>query len=156
MSKIAVIQIRGAVKLSKKIKSTLEMLNLKKKNSCIIEEANNVNIGMVNVVKDYVTWGEINEQVIKELLLKRGKIVGNKLLDEDYLIKNIKLNLDSFIKEFINNNKKLRDIPGFKPYFRLKPPIKGFERGGIKQPYSLGGALGYRKEKINELIMRML
>jgi len=94
MSKIAVIQIRGAVKLSKKIKSTLEMLNLKKKNSCIIVEANNVNIGMVNVVKDYVTWGEINEQVIKELLLKRGKIVGNKLLDEDYLIKNIKLNLE--------------------------------------------------------------
>ena len=86
MSKIAVIQIRGAVKLSKKIKSTLEMLNLKKKNSCIIVEANNVNIGMVNVVKDYVTWGEINEQVIKELLLKRGKIVGNKLLDEDYLL----------------------------------------------------------------------
>lgn len=43
-----------------------------------------------------------------------------------------------------------------KPFFRLQPPRKGWERGGIKTPYGLGGALGYRGEKINELLSRMI
>jgi large subunit ribosomal protein L30 len=34
--------------------------------------------------------------------------------------------------------------------------VKGFERGGIKKPFSMGGSLGYRKNKINELIRRMI
>jgi large subunit ribosomal protein L30 len=43
-----------------------------------------------------------------------------------------------------------------KGYFRLHPPRGGFERKGIKIPYGVGGALGNRKEKMNELIKRML
>ena len=52
--------------------------------------------------------------------------------------------------------KELNDIPGLKRFFRLKPPEKGFEKKGIKKQYSLGGVLGYRKGKINELIRKML
>ena len=40
--------------------------------------------------------------------------------------------------------------------FRLSPPKKGYERKGIKRPFKLGGALGDRGEKINDLILRML
>ena len=40
--------------------------------------------------------------------------------------------------------------------FKLCPPKGGFERKGIKNPFSLGGALGYRAEKINDLIKRMV
>ncbi len=43
-----------------------------------------------------------------------------------------------------------------KPYFRLNPPRGGFERKGVKKPFSVGGALGNRKAKINELIKRMV
>ena len=43
-----------------------------------------------------------------------------------------------------------------KSYFRLNSPRKGFGRKGIKKPFSVGGALGDRKEKINDLIRRML
>ena len=43
-----------------------------------------------------------------------------------------------------------------KGFFRLHPPRKGFERKGIKRPFTVGGALGYRGKKINELIKRML
>lgn len=39
---------------------------------------------------------------------------------------------------------------------RLGPPRKGFGRKGIKAPFTIGGALGYRGEKINELLMRMI
>jgi large subunit ribosomal protein L30 len=39
--------------------------------------------------------------------------------------------------------------------YALSPPAKGFERKGIKVPYSIGGALGERKE-IDSLILRMI
>ncbi|MFH1409851.1 MAG: uL30 family ribosomal protein [Nanoarchaeota archaeon] len=38
----------------------------------------------------------------------------------------------------------------------LHPPIGGFERKGTKKPFNLGGALGNRKEKINDLLKRMI
>ena len=41
-------------------------------------------------------------------------------------------------------------------FYRLNSPRKGFERKGIKRPFSVGGALGYRAEKINDLIARMI
>ena len=41
-------------------------------------------------------------------------------------------------------------------YFHLHPPRGGFERGGIKTPFAMKGALGYRKEKINALIKKMI
>jgi len=40
--------------------------------------------------------------------------------------------------------------------YHLAPPRKGYERKGVKQPFSRGGALGYRKDKINDLIKRMI
>lgn len=43
-----------------------------------------------------------------------------------------------------------------KTFFRLHPPIKGWERKGTKISYSSGGATGYRGEKINELVKRMI
>jgi len=41
-------------------------------------------------------------------------------------------------------------------YYRLNPPRKGFGRKGIKVPFVSGGALGYRGDRINDLIIRML
>ncbi len=40
--------------------------------------------------------------------------------------------------------------------YRLNPPRKGFARKGIKVAFANGGALGNRKEKINDLVLRMV
>lgn len=40
--------------------------------------------------------------------------------------------------------------------FRLNPPRKGYGRKGVKIPFRLGGAYGDRKEKINDLLTRMM
>ncbi len=44
---------------------------------------------------------------------------------------------------------------GNKKTLHLHPPRGGFEKKGIKMPFKLGGATGYRAEKINDLINRM-
>jgi large subunit ribosomal protein L30 len=43
-----------------------------------------------------------------------------------------------------------------KKFYRLHPPIGGLRAKGLKAGYNQGGDLGYRGEKINDLILRML
>lgn len=154
--RVAIIRVRGKVKVREDIEDTMRMLRLYRVNSCIIVTNTESIKGMIDKVKDYITWGEIDEGTFKMLMEKRGRIVGNKKLDEEYLKNKLKIGFDDFIKEFFEFKKELKNIPGMKMFFRLNPPSKGFDKKGIKKPFSLGGALGYRKDKINDLIKRMI
>ena len=60
--KLAVIQIRGIMRMNQKYRDTLKSLKLIKKNSCAVVEGNRTTIGMLVLLKDYVTWGEIDEK----------------------------------------------------------------------------------------------
>lgn len=153
---IAVIRIRGSANLKQELIDTFRMLCLYKKNTCVVVQNTDSYVGMLKKIKDYATWGEIDEETFKSLLQKRGKLPGNKPLTPEYLKQKLNTDFDNFAKDFFNFKKNLRDIPGLKLFFRLTPPKKGFERYGVKTPFSMGGALGYRKEKINGLIQRMV
>ncbi len=155
-SNIAIIRIRGRTGVTKKVNDTLDMMRLYKQNGCVIVPNNPQYLGMIQRAKDYITWGEIDKETFNILFTKRARVAGNKPLTDEYIKQNLKMDSKSFIEEFFNLKKKLKDIPGLKPYFRLSPPNKGFERGGIKRPFSMGGSLGYRKNKINDLIRRMI
>ncbi len=153
---IAVIRIRGRVGVREDIEKTLRLLRLRRKHTCVVLRPTKDIAGMINKVKDYVTWGEIDRETLKELLIKRGRLVGNKKLTEEYLKEKLGMSLDDVVDKIMKGEMRLRDIPGLKPFFRLSPPRGGFERGGIKRPFHLGGALGYRGRYINDLIRRMI
>jgi large subunit ribosomal protein L30 len=72
---LAVIQIRGTVAVSRVIKSTLIMLNLKKKHNCVLVPATPEILGMLQKGKDFITWGPITPETIKllEKVNQRGK-----------------------------------------------------------------------------------
>ena len=156
MSKIAVIRISGKNDLKKEIKDTFKMLRAYKKNNCVVLENTPSNLGMVNRLKDHITWGEIDQETFKLLLEKRAKLVTKKITINDFIKQKLNTDLNTFTKDFFESKRKLKDIPGMKLFFGLHPPIKGYERKGTKLPFSLGGVLGYRKDKINDLIKRML
>jgi len=153
--RIAIIRIKGKAGLKKTVKDTFLLLKLYKKNSCVVVPNTPSYVGMLTKVKDCATWGEIDEQTFKLLLEKRGKLPGNKSLTNEYIQQKLKINLDQFVKEFMSFKKELKDIPGIKLFFKLTPPRHGFEDKGIKVQFSQGGVLGYRKDKINDLIPRM-
>lgn len=71
--KLAIIRIRGSITLSKDVKDTLAMLNLHKQNFCSVFDNSPTIKGMLNKVKDFVTWGEINEETLKLLTKPEGK-----------------------------------------------------------------------------------
>ena len=141
----AVVRVRGTVGIDERVERTLKLLNLEKPNHCTIVPANESYKGMLQKVKDFVTWGEIDDDTLRLLVEKKGRKAGNKKLDE----KEVQEVVEKIKKYGINKS-------GIKPVFRLAPPRKGYERGGVKKPYKVGGALGYRGKEINSLIRRML
>ncbi len=155
--RVAVVRVRGKVRVRGSIEDTMKLLNLTRVNHCVIIDDGDQYNGMVRKVKDYVTWGEINKEVFAKLIEKRGRLSGHKRIDNEYIAKNTKYkSIDDFSEKFMSLNSELCDIPNLNPVLRLKPPKKGYERKGIKKPYSIGGTLGCRGKKINELLSKMI
>ncbi len=155
-ARIAIIRVRGAVGLNPNIKRALKYLRLYRKNYCAIVSNTPDFLGMIRTVKDFTTFGELSKEAFIKLLQKRGKLAGDKPVTEEYLKSKMKEGFTEFADSFFDFKKELKDVPGMKTFFRLHPPIKGFERAGIKKAYAEGGPLGYRGKDINELIERMI
>ncbi len=154
MSFVAV-RVRGRVNVSGEIKDTMKMLHLTRVNHCVIVDNNPSIVGMLKKIKDYATWGIPKEKVVAELIRKRGRLWGDKKIDDDYIRKTTPFkNIDELSKAIVEDKFRYSDIPQVKPVFRLSPPKKGY--ASIKRHFSVGGALGYRGEAINELLMRMI
>jgi ribosomal protein L30/L7E len=115
---IAVIRIKGMVGLRAPVVETLNRLRLRKKYACVVlEKPTAEQLGMIKKVRNFVAYGELNEETYKQLKEKRKTKIEN--------------------------------------FFRLHPP-----RGGIDAKKHFGvtnkAVLGDNKDKINELIGRML
>ncbi|MFH1431781.1 MAG: 50S ribosomal protein L30 [archaeon] len=141
----AVIRLRGTANIRKEIMDTLDILRLNKPNHCVIVPETDIYKGMLQKAKDYITWGEIDDKTLEELVTKRAKISQAKKVDP----KNIKTIIEGIKKG------KLKET-GIKPVFQLTPPKKGFEKKGIKKTYKQGGSLGYRESNINILLQKMI
>ncbi len=139
--KLAVVLVRGFARLRQPLGDTLAMLKLGRKNICVLVNDTSSIHGMLIKVKDFIAWGEVSPEVVKELFTKRGVLYTGRLTDSKKIYS---------YKSMEFEGKK------YYPYFYLMPPRKGFGRKGIKLAYNAGGALGYRGEKINDLIKRMI
>lgn len=112
--KIAVIRVRGDVRVRQKVRDTLRELGLNKKNHCAVVEDSPALQGMLKLASPRITWGSVDEKTLAGL-----KKRGNKV-------------------------------------FALNPPRKGYGRKGVKVNFAVGGALGNRGDKINDLLARMM
>ena len=154
--RIAVIRIKGKPGMRHDVKATFEKLRLYNKYTCVVITNDPSHLGMLEKIKNDATWGEIDEETCEALFKARGKLPGNKRLTDDYLKEKTKSDIARFAKDFISFKKEIKDVPGLKSFFKLNPPVKGFERKGIKVPFAQGGVVGYRKDKIKDILTRML
>ena len=81
----AVLRVRGTVNVTSDIKKTLQLLNLTRVNHCTVVEEKPSTKGMLQVAKDYITWGEIDKEMLSKLITSRGKLEGDKELTNDYV-----------------------------------------------------------------------
>ena len=140
--RIAIVRVRGLTGVRHDIDETLIKLRLYNKNYCVVVHGTSGCMGMIKKVKDYVTWGSIDENTYNALIVKRSEEYKGRISDRKEKIK-----YNRFIEI---NGKKI------KKFFRLNSPRKGYGRKGIKVSFKNKGALGFRGDKINDLIQRMI
>jgi len=139
---IAIVRVRGVSGIKPDIRKTMELLRLTKKHHCVLYKDETVTIkGMLNVCKDYCTWGTISGETLKSLIEKRGRLPGDKRVDADAVAK---------IAKLIESGEKKT---GIKSVFRLSPPSKGWKSTKDRFPK---GALGPRGKEMDALLRRMI
>jgi large subunit ribosomal protein L30 len=152
-----VIRARSDRGVTKKIKDTMMMLNLTRVNHATLVPETVTYLGMLKKSKDYVTWGEVDAETIETLLKERGRMVGDKPVDDATIKASSKYKtVAAFSKAMAAGEATMKDVDGLKPIFRLHPPRGSKGWGGIKRSYTVGGALGFRGEAISDLAGRML
>lgn len=143
MPKIAVVRVRGIRNMEPSIKRALELLRLHRPNHCILLDESPSNRGVLQKVRDYVTFGPVGEKALFALLFKRGE-AGGKLLREVKKEKEI----EALVQALLAGKK----ADGMDPVFRLHPPRKGYKNLKLTYPR---GALGVRPE-MDTLLKRMM
>jgi large subunit ribosomal protein L30 len=152
---ICAVRVRGTVRASRDVRETLQMLRLTRNNYAVLIDNRQSFIGMLKGAQNFITWGEASKEIVDMLIRKKGKLAGNKKLTEEYAQTANFKSLDELAEAIFNCSVEYRKLPNMQPVFKLHPPTKGF-KGKIKKNYGTGGELGYRGEKINELIERMV
>jgi large subunit ribosomal protein L30 len=153
---ILAIRVRGQVRVRPQIADTLDKLLLGRLHQARVFKVTPSLEGMIDKAKDYIAWGEVTEDVVTELLSKRGRLPGNNRLTDGYVKKNSKhSSIKALAKAIAAGSADVRDVEGLKPIFRLTPPSRGF-KGKKKLGVGMGGITGYRGEEINDLARRMI
>jgi large subunit ribosomal protein L30 len=151
----AVIRVRGHRKINKDVEDTMSMLRLNRVNHCVIIPENDVMKGMLQKAKDFITWGEVSEETLIKMIRTRGRLTGGKPIDDVYVGGNSSFgSIEELAKSVVEDQTKYSELKDVKPLFRLHPPKQGYE--AVKKDLKTHGSLGYRGEKINALIEKML
>ncbi len=130
----AAVRLRGKVGIRDELEDTLKMLNLKKKFNCTLLPETEDYEGMLQKVSEFVTWGQVDEEVAKKILEKNSDKADEAL-------------------KALDEGKSLSKV-GIKRSFSLAPPSGGFNKS-TKKPYPKGEA-GKREDGIDDLLKRMI
>ena len=152
-----VVRVRSDRGVERSIRDTMGMLNLPRVNHATIVPESSTYAGMLQKSKDIVTWGVVDAGTIENLLTQRGRMVGDKPVDDAAVkagsdFKTVK----AFAKALASGDASMKSVDGLKPVLRLHPPRGAKGWGGIKRAYSIGGALGFRGDEIGSLAERMI
>jgi len=151
----AVVRLRGKTDLARPVDDTLRMLHLTRQNHCVIVPEDPTVRGMLQLVKDHVTWGEVDGEVLAKLLLRRGRAVGDRPIDDVFVKGHSRFkSIWDLSQAVAKGDASLREVTDLRPVLRLHPAVRGLR--GIKRGYHDGGDLGYRGPAINALLQRMI
>ena len=106
-----VIRVRGTTGVIKNIADTLDMLRLNRISHAVLVEDTPSYNGMLQKAKDYITWGEIDADLLAEIIAKRGKFTGNNKVTDEYVAENSDYkNIEELAKAVIAGEVKLMDL----------------------------------------------
>lgn len=152
---LAVVRVHGRISIFGETSETLNMLHLTRNCHATLVDNRVSYLGMLRKAQSYVAWGEVSKETLTYLLKKKGRLVGNRKLTDEYAEKVGKKSLGDLAEAIFTGELEFQKLPNIKPIFRLHPPSGGY-KGKIKRSYVVGGVVGYQGEAINSLIDQMI
>jgi large subunit ribosomal protein L30 len=149
-----VVRIKGQVDVPYWASTTLTLLKLEKKYRATIIPAKENTLGMLNKIKHYVAWKEVDPTIAKELLDKKARKTGYKKISSEDISKAGFSSIDEMASSLAEGKTSLTKLKPLKPWFALAPPRHGFRRS-TKRMYDQKGVLGQNKE-LDTLVRQMI
>ena len=149
-----VVRIKGQVDVPYWARTTLKLLKLEKKFRATIIPAQDNTLGMLNKVKHYVSWQDLDVSLAKELLDKKGRKSGYKKITKEDIKKIGFESIDDLAKSLTEGKTSLTKLKPMKPWFALAPPRHGFKKS-TKRLYGQKGVLGKNKD-LGTLVRNMM
>ncbi len=145
-----VVRMRGTVNVPHWAKTTLNLLHLERKFRATIIPARENTKGMLDKIKHYVSWQEVDTAIMKELLEKKARKEGYKKITSEDIVKLGFKSSEDLAKSLTEGTASLSKLKPLKPWFALSPPRHGFKRN-TKKMYGEGGILGNHKELLAQV-----
>jgi large subunit ribosomal protein L30 len=149
-----VVRMKGTVNTPYWARTTLDLLHLDKRFRATIIPAKDNTKGMLDKIKHYVSWQEIDVSTTKELLEKKARKGGYKKLTTEDIAKLGFKSTDDLAQSLAEGTATLSKLKTVKPWFALSPPRGGFKRK-TKKMYGEGGILGNHKELLAQVRIMM-
>ncbi|QUC64104.1 50S ribosomal protein L30 [Nitrosopumilus sp. K4] len=149
-----VVRIKGQADVPHWATTTMELLKLEKKYRATILPAKDNTLGMLNKIKHYISWIELDAGLAKELLDKKGRKSGYQKITSDDLKELGFASTDELGKALSEGKATLSKLKPLKPWFALAPPRYGFKRS-TKRLYGQKGVLGENKD-LGTLVRNMM
>jgi len=160
---VIIIRISGSWnRVANDIKSLLLKLKMKRLYSALILKYDKQTFKLITLIEPYITWGYINKTSITDLIYKRATYFGNDQtlvpLDNTIIENNLgNLNLvciEDIIHELASCGKSFKEVVNFLGFFLLSPTDEIKKKIHLK--VEKGGSQGFRGDKINELLKKMI
>ncbi|KAG5859354.1 ribosomal protein L7 [Encephalitozoon hellem] len=156
-----VILIRSKCKCSPKVRKVLELFRLKRINSCVFVRNNKSTKNMLHIIKDYVAFGTIEMELLRELMYTRGsgrngmsRVKLTNEFIEDMFDGKIKC-IEELVHHIYNGTEMFKDVNNFLYPFHLSPPRGGF-KGHKSRSFNDGGSTGNHQDLLGDLLRRMI
>ncbi|XP_076456421.1 large ribosomal subunit protein uL30-like [Babylonia areolata] len=157
-----VLRIRGINGVHPRPRKVLQLFRLRQINNGVFLKLNKATLSMLKIAEPYITWGVPNLKTVRELVYKRGygkldrqripltdnAVVEKQLGDKDILC------MEDLIHEIFTVGPSFKAASNFLWPFKLNTPNGGWRRK--YNHFNDGGDFGFRDEKINELLRRMI
>jgi len=140
-----VVRIKGKADCPYWATTTMTLLKLDKKYRAVILPAKDNTLGMLNKVKHYVTWSELDTGLAKELVDKKARKEGYQKVTAADLKELGYDSTDALAIALAEGKATLSKLKPLKPWFALAPPRHGFKRS-TKKLYGQKGVLGQNKD----------
>lgn len=159
VSAYIVVRIKGLADVPHWANTTLRLLKLEKKYRATIIPAKHNTLGMLKKVQHYIAWKELDVELARELLDKKGRRSGYQKISVDDLAnldnKDLKFtSLDDLASSLAEGKVSLSKLRPLKPWFALAPPRGGFKRS-TKRLYGQKGILGHNIE-LDVIVRKMI